>query len=267
MRPGDLRVRILYLPAALLLALAAGAGAQDAETWCDVSYGEDERYCEVREQTLPATDGVTVDAGPNGGIGVTGWSRDEVNLQAKVQAHADTEERAQEIAAAVTIRTDGGRIRAEGPKSGKDEWWSVSYRMSVPVRTDLSLETKNGGISIDGVSGDLEFRALNGGVSLRGVSGYVNGSTTNGGLSIELTGSEWDGEGLDVKTTNGGVNLKIPEGYSARLETGTVNGRLEIGFPVTVQGRLDKRLTTELGSGGRPIRVRTTNGGVKISRS
>ena len=62
------------------------------------------------------------------------------------------------------------------------------------------------------------------------------------------------------------MELRIPEGYSARLETGTVNGRLDIGFPVTVQGRLDKMLTTELGSGGKLIRARTTNGGVKISR-
>ncbi|MEE8595389.1 MAG: hypothetical protein V3T25_05910 [Gemmatimonadota bacterium] len=262
-----LRLRTLLLPGAFLLVIATGARAQDVGKWCDESYDDDEgRYCEVREQTLPATGSVTVDAGPNGGVAVTGGNRNDVKVEAKVHARAKTQARARQIAQEVSILADGGTIRAEGPKAGEDESWAVSFRLSVPARTDLSLETLNGGIGIEGVSGDLEFRAVNGGVSLVDVSGYVSGSTTNGGLSIELTGDEWEGEGLDVKTTNGGVNLQIPEGYSARLETGTVNGRLEIGFPVTVQGRLDKMLTTELGSGGKLIRARTTNGGVKISR-
>lgn len=266
--PGEpSRIRTFLPPAALLFAIAAAAPAQEVGEWCERS-GDDDgaRYCEVREQTLPASARLMVDAGPNGGIGVTGWGRDQVHLRAKVQARAETEARAREIAGSITIRAEGGEIRAEGPKGGDEESWSVSFELSVPTRTDLSLKTVNGGIGMEGVSGALEFRAVNGGVHLSDVAGSVHGSTTNGGLRIELTGREWQGEGMDVRTTNGGVSLEVPEGYSARLETGTVNGRLEIGFPVTVQGRLDKTLTTQLGSGGQPIRATTTNGSVTISR-
>jgi DUF4097 and DUF4098 domain-containing protein YvlB len=77
---------------------------------------------------------------------------------------------------------------------------------------------------------------------------------------------EWAGDGLDVKTTNGGVNLDVPENYNAHLETGTVNGGLRIDFPVTIEGRIDKRLSVDLGHGGRTIRVVTTNGGVVIRK-
>ena len=69
-----------------------------------------------------------------------------------------------------------------------------------------------------------------------------------------------------VETSNGGVHLRVPEQYSAHLETGTVNGGLNIDFPLTVQGRLDRQISADLGSGGAPIRVRTHNGGVKISK-
>jgi DUF4097 and DUF4098 domain-containing protein YvlB len=103
-------------------------------------------------------------------------------------------------------------------------------------------------------------------VHLTRVGGDVRGRTTNGGVDVELEGSTWDGEGLDVETSNGGVKLAIPANYSANLETGTVNGRLNVDFPVTVQGRLDKNINATLGSGGPPIRVRTSNGGVRISR-
>jgi len=62
------------------------------------------------------------------------------------------------------------------------------------------------------------------------------------------------------------VEVAIPATYNARLETGTVNGGMEIGFPVTVQGKINRRLTTQLGSGGPLVRVTTTNGGVTLRR-
>ena len=69
----------------------------------------------------------------------------------------------------------------------------------------------NGGVSIHDVTGNLEFKTVNGGVSLHHVGGYAHGRTTNGGVSIELGGDRWDGQGLDVTTTNGGVSLRVPQ--------------------------------------------------------
>ena len=45
-----------------------------------------------------------------------------------------------------------------------------------------------------------------------------------------------------------------------------MNGGLNIDFPVTVHGRVDRQISADLGSGGAPIRVRTHNGGVKMSK-
>ena len=65
-------------------------------------------------------------------------------------------------------------------------------------------------------------------------------TTRNGGLNVTLSGDRWDGEGLDVETSNGGVTVTIPDGYNAELETRTVNGGLRIDFPITVQGELTR---------------------------
>ena len=69
-----------------------------------------------------------------------------------------------------------------------------------------------------------------------------------------LSGDRWDGVGLDVETSNGGVNLTIPEGYNADLTTRTVNGGFRTDFPMTIQGELSPRhgISTTLGSGGAP---------------
>jgi DUF4097 and DUF4098 domain-containing protein YvlB len=159
------------------------------------------------------------------------------------------------------------KISAHGPESHHDYYWSVSFEIFVPRRSDLSLEAHNGGISIADVHGKLEFSAVNGGVVLKRVGGSVRGGTTNGGLVVELNGDRWDGEELDVKTTNGGIVMSVPENYSAHLETGTVNGNLSIDFPVTVQGKITRELAVNLGSGGPTIRAMTTNGGVRVKRS
>ena len=95
----------------------------------------------------------------------------------------------------------------------------------------------------------------------------MHGSTTNGGVNVELTGDRWDGEQLDVQTTNGGVNMTMPENYSAHLETGTVNGNISVDFPITVQGRITKELSVNIGSGGPIIRAITTNGGVRVRKA
>jgi len=239
--------------------------AQD--DWCRESSNRNRGwYCEVREFTLSPGDLRTIDASPNGGISVTGWDRNEVRVLAKVEGQARTDDIARELVDEVRIATSGSTLDARGPRTERRESWSVSYRVSVPQNYDLSLGTTNGGISIDGVAGVLDFRTTNGGVTLRGVSGDVRGRTTNGGLRIELAGSGWDGPGLDVRTTNGGVKLAIPDGYNALLESGTTNGGLSVDFPITVTGRIDRRLRTELGQGGALIKVTTTNGGVSITR-
>lgn len=225
-------------------------------------------HCEIKEQTLPATGGtIDVDGKMNGGVSIKGWDRSEILMRARIQATGPTQAEADELAKQVNIETAGAKIFASGPENRNNHWWSVSYEIFVPRRSNLSLKTNNGGISISDVSGRLEFSALNGGVSLRRIGGSVKGGTTNGGLSVELSGERWDGEALDVKTTNGGVSILIPENYSAHLETGTVNGHLNVDFPVTVQGNITRELAVNLGSGGPTIRAMTTNGGVRIRRS
>jgi DUF4097 and DUF4098 domain-containing protein YvlB len=85
-------------------------------------------------------------------------------------------------------------------------------------------------------------------------------------MNVELAGSRWDGDQLNVSATNGGVALSIPENYSARLEAGTVNGRVSVDYPAAVQGRIEREMSITLGGGGPLIRATTTNGGVSVKR-
>jgi hypothetical protein len=229
--------------------------------------------CEVREQTLaPTGAAIGIDGRQNGGISVKGWDQNQILVRARVQTGAPTAQEAADLARQIRIEVNGAKIHATGPEHRQNYHWDVSYEVFVPRRSDLSLETHNGGIAIADVNGRIDFSALNGGVALKRVGGAVKGSTTNGGLAVELSGDRWDGEALDVTTTNGGVMMSIPENYSAKLETGTTNGGISVDFPVPGQDqaegrRKSKQIAVNLGSGGALVRAITTNGGVRIKRT
>lgn len=247
-------------------ALAQTGAGNPNDPWCRDSGGSRRgHYCEVREQTLPARASLTVDGRRNGGVQVVAWDRNQIRVRARVQAWARTDDDAQDLVRNVQIHTDGA-VTADGPSTHSREGWSVSYEVSVPRDIDLDLEARNGGIGIEGVHGTLRFATVNGGVHLASVAGDVRGETRNGGLHVELAGKAWDGQGLDVQTTNGGVHLDVPDDYSAHLVTGTVNGGMQIDFPVTVRGIIKHRIETDLGQGGATIRITTRNGGVTVSR-
>lgn len=259
----------------LLLLVGVGTlegqvtGPRPADEWCEAgSRNQDrERVCEVRESRLRSSGRLTVNGGANGGITVRGWDGEDILVRSRVEAVAPSAADARQIASEVRVVTDGSRVRTEGPRTGRREHWSVSFEIWVPRRLDLDLRTTNGGVHVADVSGTIEFAATNGGVTLSALSGDVRGSTTNGALRVELAGARWEGRGMDVRSTNGGVTVSVPEGYSAELEAGTTNGGVQVDFPVTVQGRLGRRLTATLGEGGAPIRVATTNGGVRVARN
>ena len=225
-----------------------------------------ERFCEVREKRVSASRLLDIDGQQNGSVSVHGWDRSEAYIIAKIQTDGEDASDARDLASRITVEMDGGHLRAEGPSSRRNQSWSVSYEVWTPRQTDIRVSTQNGGISVDNVEARLDLGAVNGGIALRSVSGDVRGETTNGPLNVELEGDRWRGTGLDLRTTNGPVNLDIPEGYSARLETGTVNGGMRIDFPITLQGMIGRRISTQLGNGGATIRAITTNGPVEIHR-
>lgn len=230
--------------------------------WWSGHHGAD--YCEVREITLPAGRKlISVDSGGNGGIEVEAWDRKEIRIRAQVSLWDVDDDEAKDLASRIEILTDE-RIEPDGPRPRRGSGWAVSFRLMVPASSNLELDTRNGGISVKGVGGDLRLHTSNGGLALEDVTGDVRGRTTNGGIRVALNGKKWNGEGLELRTTNGGIDVEMPRGYSADLDTRTVNGRFHADT-VLVSDRFDgKRFHGMVGDGGPLIRLETTNGGIRL---
>jgi hypothetical protein len=261
---------MLSVAAPRIAAYAQASAAGDTE-WLDDCQHEGWEHsnrahaCDLRVQRLPHSEALTVDGGENGGVAIIGWIGDSVVMHALVRAWAETPDKARDLASRVTISAGGGRIRADGPDAGHHEGWSVSYRVFMPRHSDLSVETINGPMSVEGVTGHMVLKTVNGPLSLDRVGGDVHARAENGPLDVALDGARWDGTGLDAETENGPVDLSLPANYAGHLITGTENGQTDFRFPLTLQGSLDTRhLSLDIGGGGPPIRVITTNGPVTL---
>jgi hypothetical protein len=270
--------RFVLLTALLGATVPSAASAQrrtmqDDADWldnCRNNWHNDDRgrACEVRQVPVRLSGrALEIDGRQNGSVRVEGWDGDSVRVTARIQAWASSDSEAAAILRSVRITSDGRRIQSDANDGERyHSGWSTSYLVRVPRRFDLSLEANNGSLGVHGVSGRIDMRTTNGSVALSEVGGDVHARTQNGSLNVELSGGGWDGTGLDAQTQNGSVRLAVPERYAATLETGTVNGRINTDFPITVQGRISRHLSLPLNGGGKPIRAETTNGSVRITR-
>lgn len=271
--------RSLAALACALLVVPAVLRAQESddewlancrEGWGD--WGSRTRHCEIRELGMKASRGpLHVDPGLNGGVEIIGWNKDSIAISARIQVNARTMDDADDTARQLKIEASGGTIKVSGGSSpfGRRQHWGVNLIVMVPRKQDLDISTQNGPLSVQDVASSMDLETQNGPLSLTGVGGDVHASAQNGPLSIELLGTRWEGTGLDATTQNGPADLTIPDNYNAKIEFGTVNGPMDVGFPmtVTISGRVKNRISTTLGTGGAPVRVVTTNGPMTVRRS
>jgi hypothetical protein len=266
-------LRVLVVIASLIPPGKAMA-QQDDQDWLDNcrrngadGYGRTEVYCEIRNDKGRAAGGtISIEGLRNGGISATGANTSDITVKTRIRATGRSVSEAKAVADQIRTVIRGDEIYVDGPRDNDDNHWNAEIVATIPAKSDLRAGTRNGPMSIKGISGTLDLQTSNGPMSLVDLAGTVRARTSNGPLSITLSGSKWDGGGLEARTTNGPLTINVPDGYNAHLEAGTTNGPVSLGFPITVVGRITRDISTDLGSGGATIRATTTNGPLSIRR-
>jgi DUF4097 and DUF4098 domain-containing protein YvlB len=239
--------------------LSCDNGGHDSETV---------RHCEIREQSYASIGRLNVDSGRNGAVSVKGALRGDVLVRTRIDTQASSEASAAIMASQVSIDGSGGQVHANGPQTGENSSWGVSYEIFVPQTTDLTLKTQNGAIAISDVRGNLQFDVNNGAVRLKRVAGDVSGTTVNGAIQAELAGGAWEGRQLEIGTHNGAVTVTMASYYSAHIRAETGNGRIQSDFPMMLSGNPSpKILDFNLGSGGPLIHITTGNGAIRLKHA
>jgi hypothetical protein len=166
----------------------------------------------------------------------------------------------------------------------------VSSNGSVKVRSlegKLDAKTSNAGIDVVGLNGDFVGRTSNGSISVDGLEGGFEAETSNASIkarvtklaegrpvkadssngSIDLSLVDYKGQPMDVDTSNSGITLRLPASVNADLRASTSNSSITNEFELSSTGTISKtRLEGKIGKGGGPIRVSTSNGGIRIQK-
>jgi Toastrack DUF4097 len=242
---------------ALLLSLPALAGDHD--------------FSEEFHHTYPLSANGEVElSNINGPVHITGWDRNEVKVDAVKYAHS--KQRLDE--AKIKVEASGSRVSIETQYPERDHDWSnhgydnpasVEYTLTVPRNARLAkIELINGGLDIQGVTGQVEASCINGRLVARGLSGRLELSTVNGTLEAGL--DQVSNSSVELSSVNGTVSLTLPSDAQAELEVSTVHGGIDNDFGLKADRHhwVGSDLRAQLGKGGTRIKVSSVNGGIEI---
>ncbi len=165
----------------------------------------------------------------------------------------------------VDARTTNGRLSSTGVE-GEQNYRSTNGKVVIQdVSGNIEARTTNGSVEISDSAGSIRTRTTNGTIRARNVSGSLSAKTTNGTIRASFAKPP-NGE-VHLETTNGTVRLTLPEGTNADLHARTVNGSIRTDFPLTVRGKIGKRVEGKLGEGGPRMDLSTVNGSIRILKA
>lgn len=221
----------------------------------------------------------------NGNIALSGWDKAEIEVIAHKKVRAPNPEKAREIlnelkisiselGKHVEIETDTPSKRSGG--SGFLYWLfsgsfisdvSVEYIIKVPHKMNVELRSGNGKLIVDQCQGTVDLRTTNGKIIANGIQGALHCKTINGSIKAIFDDIDLK-EDMTLQTTNGSIQLYIPEYCNADLEARTINGSVRSSLPIAWEDSQSKRIRYgQLNNGGPMIFLKTTNGSIRIEAS
>jgi DUF4097 and DUF4098 domain-containing protein YvlB len=200
----------------------------------------------------------------NGNVTITGWERNDVQIDAVKKAR--DQQKLDEARIEVDASTDSVHIKTKYPEGHtNNNPATVTYELHVPRMARLDhLDLVNGSLEISKVSGEIDANLVNGKTDLRDLSGRLTISAVNGTITANFRTLDNVKE-IHLKSVNGAVNLGLPASPNAEVSVSTVNGGITTDYPLQVKGRfMGHHLDGTLGSGGTHIEISNVNGSVRI---
>lgn len=235
---------------------------------------------ETIDRTVDVKPGARVElSNVNGRVSVTSWDQPRVRIVARKEVRGDRDEitdALRELRVDIRPLNGGVVVTTHYPKRSNNSLFDwilggnvnaqVAYDVTVPSTMNLDLETVNGAVRVAGVNGRHELETTNGKIEVMRCAGSVDASTTNGRITAELI-QITRGQALEFETTNGRIEVTVPRTLAVDVDAGTTNGSIESELPVATTRVSRNSLRGSINGGGTPLRMRTTNGGIRIRTS
>jgi DUF4097 and DUF4098 domain-containing protein YvlB len=170
----------------------------------------------------------------------------------------------------VIARSGDGSIRIDGVRGRLELRTSDGSIRAREIGGDVLLETHDGSVVLDGIVGDLDLTTGDGSVSVSGKPGALKLKTGDGAITLRAEEGTVMKDDWSVSTGDGGVTIYLPSDFSAELDahTGDGNIRSEMNVSGADNGENERRtLRGRLGAGGKLLKVRTSDGSIRLKVS
>jgi DUF4097 and DUF4098 domain-containing protein YvlB len=200
----------------------------------------------------------------NGNVEITGWDKNEVQIDAVKSAR--DQQRLDEAKIEVEGSGDAVRIRTRYPEGhANNNPASVHYTLHVPAGAQLAkISLVNGSLDIAQVRGEVNANLVNGKLKAHDLAGRADLSTVNGSSEVAYSTLNSVSE-VKISAVNGSINLMLPASPNAEISASTTNGNIKSDFPMQIEsGSVGRRLKGTLGSGDTRIELSNVNGSTHI---
>jgi hypothetical protein len=134
------------------------------------------------------------------------------------------------------------------------------------LRGPARLVTHDGNIDGEGFDGVLDASSGDGNIRVRGKFTGLNLRSGDGNIDAEVAPGSHMASGWTVHTGDGGVTLRLPDGFAANLDAHTGDGRITVDLPVLAEGGIhEDSVSGKLNGGGPVLTVRTGDGSVHLA--
>ena len=113
----------------------------------------------------------------------------------------------------------------------------------------------------------LEASSGDGNIRVRGKFNGLNLRSGDGNIDAEVSPGSHMATGWTIHTGDGGVTLRLPDGFAADLDAHTGDGHITVDLPLTTEGGIhEDSVSGKLNGGGPVLTVRTGDGSVHLTR-
>lgn len=170
----------------------------------------------------------------------------------------------------VVARSGDGSIRATRLRGRIELRTGDGAIRATDVSGEITLHTGDGSIALEGAEGQLDLETGDGGVDVAGKLGAVKLHTSDGSIVFRAEPGTVMTDDWSVTTGDGGVTMYLPSDLGAELDAHTGDGTISNELKLTTEGGGDAdrhSIRGRIGAGGKLLRVRTGDGGIRLRSS
>jgi DUF4097 and DUF4098 domain-containing protein YvlB len=187
-----------------------------------------------------------------------------------------------DVTGELNAKTSGGPLNfshLHGSVDGRTAGGSIRL---LDCHGDLKIKTSGGGIDMSGGSGSLNgdtsggsitiktfsgpvlVRSSGGGIEVDNVHGKLEGSTSGGSISANFSPLA---DEVNLKTSGGGVTLRLPENSAFDLDASTSGGNVSSDLPVSTTGKVPRgKLKGPVNGGGKAVVLHSGGGSIQVKK-